>query len=109
MTSELTYCPACGRTDDEIGKCGRGITPCPDPVAVDPTKQAVLNCGPCGRTVVIPVSRIMRGKMGDFSRECSVSECAATLLFPSTPAPAPQEETSLRMPAHKAPKTPPAK
>lgn len=104
---ELTYCPACGRTDDAIGQCGRGITPCPTPLVVDPTKEAVLHCGPCDRTVVIPVDRIMKGKLGEFSRECVLSTCAATLVFQQ--APAAEADPSLRIRPGVSPKPAPKK
>lgn len=78
------YCPKCGRVDTDIGGCGTIVSPCPDPVRIDPNKVMVARCGPCGKTLAIPVDKLIRGKAKEFgSGDCTLAVCAAEIVqFP---------------------------
>lgn len=93
-----TYCDQCGRTDEDIGSCGRSVTRCPDPTPLDPAKVAIISYERGTKTVAIPVSRLLRGKLGDFARVITVDDPSAKLLFPEEPVSAsdPELEAALR-------------
>ena len=59
----MLKCPACARTDSDMGTCGSRLT-CPmlngaEPVEVHPDDHVVLRCGPCDRTWAIPVKALL--------------------------------------------------
>ena len=82
----LTFCDQCGRTDDDIGQCGRSVTACAVPLPIDPTRIAVISYDSGSKTVAIPVDRLLRGKLGDFARVITVDDPTARLLYPEADA-----------------------
>jgi hypothetical protein len=80
-----TFCPKHFTLEDV--DCEEAIVACPPRVPIDPSKHVIASCGPCNRTRVVPVSRIMQGKVHSAGM-CVLSECAATVIVPeATPAP----------------------
>lgn len=75
----VDYCPRCGLTGAEIGSCGNFAIGCPTPVAADKDKVVTVKCGPCNKTLTIPVGNIMRRKLANIG-SCVKGECAATII-----------------------------
>lgn len=78
----MKYCPRCFRTDADLGDCANFAIGCPDPVKADPKKVVHVACGPCGKTLAIPVGNIMRGRTSGLPG-CKSDKCAAQLLLPA--------------------------
>lgn len=79
----LLKCLPCGRTGDEIGKCGSFLT-CPKVgTPLDPA-DILLNCELCGITRVVAAGRVMQGKALASNPMCPVETCQARPVFLST-------------------------
>ena len=74
----MKYCPRHGSILDEVD-CFDGVIPCPEPKEFDAAKEVLATCGPCDKTRVIPLSRIMQGKPVP-TGHCVMHECAATVI-----------------------------
>lgn len=98
----LDYCPQCGRTGDDLGECGSKIMPCPEPKPVTEA-TVIIQCGPCGKTRVVPAAAIMRGKVGSFGG-CDRDLCMATVLSAPTADVPPAPSLDAEVPAPAAPK-----
>lgn len=76
----MLKCPnaLCGRTDDDIGKCGN-FALCPKQAVPIEAGDVVLHCGVCEVTRVVPAGRIMQNKGLD-GHSCLQADCAATAI-----------------------------
>jgi len=74
-----TFCPKHFTLEDI--DCEEPIVACPPRVPLDPTKHLIVTCGPCERTRVVPIERVMQGTVRA-SGTCVLSSCAATILAP---------------------------
>lgn len=83
----LLKCLPCGRTGDEVGRCGSFMT-CPKQgVPIEPT-DIVLSCDRCGITRVVAAGRVMQGKPLEATSMCPVETCEARAIFLTNVEPA---------------------
>lgn len=85
----MNKCPntLCGRTGDDIGKCGAHKT-CPQQaVPVEPT-DIILHCDLCEITRVVPASTVIKGKAISEAHMCLSDVCECRPISTTAPAPA---------------------
>jgi hypothetical protein len=78
-----TFCPKHFTLEDV--DCAEPIVACPPRVELDPERHVIVSCGPCNRVRVVPVDRIMKGKVQS-SGMCQLDVCAGTVILPEAEA-----------------------
>lgn len=86
MSKTPMYCPKHYTSGSQLGECQIGILPCPDPLPINPVTTVTVRCGPCDKTLTIPISDIMRKKL-DGLGSCVSDHCGAKVMLPPTPEP----------------------
>lgn len=76
----LLKCDTCGRTGDEVGKCGSFLT-CPKAGVPIEATDIVLSCELCSITRVVAAGRVMQGKPLQANPMCPVEVCKARVVF----------------------------
>lgn len=81
MPTTPMYCPKHYTSGSQLGECQIGILPCPDPLPIDPELTVTVRCGPCDKTLTVPVADIMKKKLAGLGN-CVSDTCAAKVVLP---------------------------
>lgn len=76
------FCPRCFFPENLMGSCGNFALGCPEPQELPADRAVTLSCGPCGRTLVVPVEKIMKKRLDQLGRCAGGDLCQAVVVLP---------------------------